>query len=211
MDYTDTDILRLLESRGPKETPSDVARKIGMKTHTMSTKTTRYRQRGILGKDNKAVDWVAFEEWERTQGKSKPAVYQESKPAVYSDTTQGNKTAPAVGKPQVYSESKPAVYSDTTQRNKTPPVVGKPQVYSESKPAVYLASKLESLLPKLEEIVAWWDKRKEALSKPSVYSTRRQTYILSEDLIQGIKEYAGQRGITITEAANELIRKGLAE
>jgi len=181
MAYTDREILQLLES-GKK--PSEVAKMFGIKAKTMSTKTTRYRQRGILGEDNKAVDWVAFEEWERTQGKSKPAVYQESKPAVYSDTTQRNKTAPPVGKPQVYSESKPAVYSD---------------------------SKLESLLPKLEEIVAWWDKRKEALSKPSVYSTRRQTYILSEDLIQGIKEYAEQRGITITEAANELIRKGLAE
>lgn len=173
MAYTDREILELLES-GKK--PSEVAKMLGIKAKTMSTKTTRYRQRGILGEDNKAVDWVAFEEWERTQGKSKPSVYQESKPAVYSDTTQRNKTAPPAGKP--------VVYSDTT---------------------------LESLLPKLEEIVAWWDKRKEALSKPSVYSTRRQTYILSEDLIQGIKEYAEQRGITITEAANELIRKGLAE
>jgi len=44
-----------------------------------------------------------------------------------------------------------------------------------------------------------------------IYSpTKRVTYILSEDLIRKVREYAQKKGITITEAINEIVRKGLA-
>jgi len=63
----------------------------------------------------------------------------------------------------------------------------------------------------LEEVVTWWRKRRQTLSKPVVYQAKRQTYILSEDLIAGVREYAAQKGITVTEAVNQIIRRGLME
>lgn len=58
------------------------------------------------------------------------------------------------------------------------------------------------------------EKRKEVESRPigkpgSRPETKRQTYILEEELIEGIQHYAEQRRISITEAVNEVIRNGL--
>jgi len=79
----------------------------------------------------------------------------------------------------------------------------------ESKPAVYQESKLKGLLPELEEMVSWWRERKQVLSKPRGTPKKRQTYILSQELIDGVRKYAEQKGVTVTEAVNEVIRRGL--
>ena len=190
MSYTEREILELLES-GKK--PSEVAKMFGIKPSTMTTRTDRYRQRGILLEDKRTVNWARFEEWERTKGKHKPKSKPIGKP---TSKPESKPTSKPIGKPPVNQESKPAPIG--------------------SKPEVYLFSKLEGLFPELEEIVSWWKTRKEGESKPrgkpgSKPKTKRQTYILEEELIESIQSYAEQRGITITEAANEIIRKGLAE
>jgi|GEM_PF-1943521 len=110
---------------------------------------------------------------------------------------------------------KPGAYREETEKSK-PPSKPKPKAQqapedAQSKPAVYQGSKLEGLLPELEEIVSWWRDRKKALSKPRGVPRKRQTYILSEELIHGVREYAQRKGIPITEAINEIIRRGLTE
>ena len=112
-------------------------------------------------------------------------------------------------------EHKPAAYRAKVKASKLP---SKPKPEAEeaprdveSKPEVYQESKLEGLLPELEEIVSWWRERKKALSKPIGVSKKRQTYILSEELIEAVKDYAQRKGIPITEAINEIIRRGLTE
>ena len=110
---------------------------------------------------------------------------------------------------------KPGTYREETEKSK-PPSKPKPKAQqapedAESKPVVYQGSKLEGLLPELEEIVSWWRERKKALSKPTGVPRKRQTYILSEKLIDRVRKYAEQKGITVTEAVNEVIRRGLVE
>ena len=112
-------------------------------------------------------------------------------------------------------EHKPAAYRGKVKASKLP---SKPKPEAEeapgdveSKPAVYQESKLRGLLPELEEMVSWWRERKKALSKPIDVSKKRQTYILSEELIEAVKDYAQRKGIPITEAINEIIRRGLTE
>ena len=133
---------------------------------------------------------LTFDQIAERLGKTKGAVYNAYRRAKAGKLR--SKPKKAAGKPESLpkedlTEGKPP--------SKPVPIVGLPQ----------------GLLPDLEEIVSWWRKRKEELSKPVVYSpTKRVTYILSEDLIQKVREYAQKRGITITEAINEIIRRGLA-
>lgn len=102
----------------------------------------------------------------------------------------------------------------------------------ESKPEIYQESKLKGLLPELEEIVSWWRERKQVLSKPTGVPEKPtgvpekptgvpkkptgvpkkpQTYILSRELTDGVRKYAERKGITLTEAINEVVRRGLIE
>jgi len=104
-------------------------------------------------------------------------------------------------------EHKPAAYRAKAKASKLP---SKPNPEAEEAP-VDVESKLRGLLPELEEIVSWWRERKKALSKPIGVSKKRQTYILSEELIEAVKDYAQRKGIPITEAINEIIRRGLTE
>ena len=104
-------------------------------------------------------------------------------------------------------EHKPGPYQAKTKEGKLP---SKPKPEAEEAP-VDVESKLRGLLPELEEIVSWWRERKKALSKPIGVSKKRQTYILSEELIEAVKDYAQRKGIPITEAINEIIRRGLTE
>jgi len=104
-------------------------------------------------------------------------------------------------------EHKPAAYRAKVKASKLP---SKPKPEAEEAP-VDVESKLRGLLPELEEIVSWWRERKKALSKPIGVSKKRQTYILSEELIEAVKDYAQRKGIPITEAINEIIRRGLTE
>jgi len=95
----------------------------------------------------------------------------------------------------------------------------------ESKPEIYQESKLKGLLPELEEIASWWRERKQVLSKPTGVPEKPtgvpekptgvpkkpQTYILSRELTDGVRKYAERKGITLTEAINEVVRRGLIE
>ena len=128
---------------------------------------------------------LTFEQIAERLGKTKGAVYNAYRRAKAGKLR--SKPKREAGKP----ESLPK--EDLTEGKPTP-IVGLPQ----------------GLLPDLQEIVSWWRKRKEERSKPVVYSpTKRVTYILSEDLIRKVREYAQKKGITITEAINEIIRRGL--
>lgn len=105
--------------------------------------------------------------------------------------------------------SKPSLYPKSKLPSKPKPEAEEGPAGVESKPEVYQDSKLEGLLPELEEIVSWWRQRKKALSKPTGLPKKRQTYILSQELIDGVRKVAQQKGITLTEAVNEVIRRGL--
>ena len=104
-------------------------------------------------------------------------------------------------------EHQPKTYRAKAKASKLP---SKPKPEAEEAP-VDVESKLRGLLPELEEIVCWWRERKKALSKPIGVSKKRQTYILSEELIEAVKDYAQRKGIPITEAINQIIRRGLTE
>lgn len=119
-------------------------------------------------------------------------------------------------------ESKPSS-KPKPEAGKAPKVVeSKPEVYSGGKPGVYYDSILQDVLPELEEVVPWWRKRTQALSNRGVPQPKGQPYILAEDLIAevpvcvrisrtGTRVYAERRGITVTEAGNQILRRGVLE
>lgn len=148
----------------------------------------------------KDEEGLTFEEIAERIGKTKGAVYnaytrakaQESKPEVYYASKPSSKPNPHAGE--------------------APNVVdSKPEVYSGGKPGVYYDRTLQDLLPALEEVVTWWRTRKQTLSKPGGFQVKRQTSILAEDLIAEVRAYAEQKGITVTEAVNQILRRGLIE
>jgi len=132
---------------------------------------------------------LTFEQIAERLGKTKGAVYNAYRRAKAGKL--GSKPKREAGKPESLPKED---LTESKLLSKPTPIVGLPQ----------------GLLPDLQEIVSWWRKRKEERSKPVVYSpTKRVTYILSEDLIRKVREYAQKKGITITEAINEIIRRGL--
>jgi len=179
----DQKLLELLEAGHGQ---SDAANILGSPVGTVTGRVKKLRDRAILREDN-TVDWDALEDWKKThpQGALRPSATKPGTPPVYQKST-----------PQVYPESETLI--------KPAPDKGTPRVYQDPK--------FRELLPDLEELISWWKQRKKALSTPAVYQpTRKKTYILSEDLIKAIEEYAGTKGISVTEAINEIVRRGLVE
>jgi len=130
---------------------------------------------------------LTFEQIAERLGKTKGAIYNAYRRA---------KAGKLPSKPKEKADKPEGLPKESKPSSKPAPIIGLP----------------ESLLSDLEEIVSWWRKRKEELSKPPVYSPKRRvTYILSEDLIQRVREYAQRKGIPLTEAVNEIIRKGLVD
>ena len=179
----DSKLLKLFEEGHGQ---SEAARILDYPVGTVTARVKKLRERGILRPDN-TVAWEALEDWKNShpQGAFRPSATSE-------------------GTPKVYPKGTPEVYQETQKAEKAASDKGTPQVYQDPK--------YRELPPELQELVTWWKQRKKALSTPRVYQpTRKKTYIVSETLIQGIEEYAAKKGISVTEAVNELIRKGLAE